>query len=209
MKKILFLFGCIAALNLASCVSSSNEEDESLSNADIAACFNAVRGDYSVKIVFNAKNSSNIYDNQDTLDINWSFTADSTLIIRSFPAKILAESISNTSVKNALLEQDPKRDLNCLIAFYQLSPYVQFLIGPKKLDYYILINDETHTLSMYCWANNYSFGAKNSSDDTMFLRLEIAAAYLDGNESLNLLSSYNSSELVQIPILIATTLAEG
>lgn len=205
--KTLFLgLGCMTALSLVSCLKSETSE-EGLSQAQISQCFAAVKGNYSGKMIYSAKNPQNIYDNQDTIDIEWTVNNDTMLIVKSFPANIVAENIRNNDVKASLMEDNPKQDVKCMMAFTGNDPYVQFVLGPQRVDYPCFYKGFTHTLNVFFWADYHSYGEKDASNGEMVVRLTLAAAYIDGDENTNLLSSY-TSEAAAIPVIITNTLKD-
>ena len=55
-------------------------KDETLSSQEISQCLQAVKGNYTGKILFENHNPNDYSDIVDTLDISWRITAD-TLIV--------------------------------------------------------------------------------------------------------------------------------
>lgn len=197
--------GCMAALCLTSCI-NDDDSDSGLSNADISRCYKAVLGDYSGKLVYNATNPQDVYDTMDTLSVQWTVNADTTLLIRDFPIKALVEQVRDTELKAALQEQNPVQNISCYMAFTMLQDsYIQFALGPLKIDFPVYYKEANHTVSVYFWANGSSFGEKDTVSGDMIVRLVVAAAYLDDNSSNNLLTSYGS-DTATIPVYFTTTL---
>ena len=205
IKMIILGLGCMAALCLTSCI-NNDDSDSGLSNADISRCYKAVLGDYSGKMLYSATNPQDVYDTMDTLNVQWTVNADTILIVKEFPAIVLADQLHDTELKEALKEQNPVQNISCFMAFVSLQDsYIQFIVGPQKVDFPVSYKGSTHTLSVYFWANNSSFGEKDSTSGDMIMRLIIGAACLDGDTSINLLTSY-SSDNVMIPIYFTTML---
>ena len=119
--KRLFAFlalGCVIAMSLTSCLKSDdNNQDSGLTKAQITQCYNAVRGDFSGEMIFPVLNDDrNGYDT-DTVDIDWTVTADTMLIVRELPAMAVAGTISDNTLRQALEEQNPVSDVKCYIGF--------------------------------------------------------------------------------------------
>ena len=201
---IILGLGCLAALSLTSCINDDDNDNNGLTKAQISQCLTAVVGDYSGKMIYAAKNAANLSDTQDTLDINWTISTDTMVIVKAFPAKAIAESIWNSDLKAALQEQNPVQDIKCQMAFVINDPYIEFILGPQKADFHVFYKEQTHTLSVYFWAN-YSYGDKDPSSGLTVLRLTMGAAYLDNDEKSNLINSYGT-EAVTIPFILTTSL---
>ena len=202
--KLIFLgLGCMAALSLTSCIDDNND-DNGLTKAQISQCLTAVVGNYSGKIIYAANNPADIADKQDTLDINWAITSDTIVTIKDFPAKVIAESIVNKDLKTALQEQNPKQDIKCLMAFILNDPYIEFVLGPQKVDFPVFYKDQSHTVSAYFWTD-YSYGDKDPSTGLTVLRLTMGAVFLDTDDKTNLVSS-SGTEAVTIPFFFTTAL---
>jgi len=201
---IILGLGCMAALSFTSCLNDDDNDNSGLTKAEISQCLAAVVGNYSGKMIYAAKNADNLADTQDTLDINWTVNTDTMLIVKALPAKVVAESIWDSELKAALQEQNPVQDLKCQMAFVLNDPYIEFILGPQKVDYPVFYKEQSHTLSIYFWAN-YSYGDKDPSSNLMVLRLAMGAAYLDNDEKTNHINSYGT-EAVTIPFLFTTAL---
>ena len=203
LKLIFLVLGCVAALSLTSCLSSDDDDDnKGLTPTQISQCFAAMRGTYSGILVY--PSHSALYGT-DTVDVNWSVGADTMLVLKPFPSKIVAEQINDPDLKNALMEQEYTSELSCYLGFYAIDSNVQFLVGPKSIDIPVLYKDERHTLSVYFWGNNYSYGFKNISTGAMGAQIVLAAAYLDNNQSVNYINS-SSSTLASLAMAFMTTL---
>ncbi|MBP5715028.1 MAG: DUF4840 domain-containing protein [Prevotella sp.] len=197
--KLIFLgLGCMAALSLTSCLKDDDNNNNGLSQAQIAQCVNAVRGSYTGKLVY-YKTSTDF----DTVDVSWSIGADTMLVINAFPAKAFAEIVSDNDLKNALMESNTHGELKCYLGFYQYDTQVQFLLAPLQVDFPVFYKDATHTLSLYFWTDSYSSGYKDTSSGAMEAMLVMAAAYLDNNENKNYLNGM-SQTLASIPLKITT-----
>ena len=126
--KLVTLACCVAAMGLTSCMNDNDDSGRELSKEELAYCLNTVKGTYQGDLIYIAKNVKDISDNTDTLKISWNITNDSTMTIKNFPTRLLAENISDDKLKAALAEA-PNQDIDCIIGFINASP-VQYLINP-------------------------------------------------------------------------------
>jgi hypothetical protein len=201
LKLIFLVLGCVAALSLTSCLSSDDDNDnKGLTPTQISQCHAAVRGTYSGMLVYPSRSA--LYGT-DTVDVSWSVGADTMLVLKPFPAKIVAEQIYDNEMRNALMEEDLTSELKCYLGFYNIESEVQFLVAPLKVDYPVFYKNATHTLSVYFWSNNYSYGFKNPITGAMGAQIVMAAAYLDNNQGTNYFSG-SSSDLASIPVVFST-----
>ena len=205
--KLIFLgLGCMAALCLTSCLEDNDNDNTGLSKDDISRCYKAILGNYSGKLLFSATNPKDVYDVMDTLEVQWTVNADTVLLIKDFPATALVEQVRNTELREALQEQNPVKDISCYMVFTAFKDsYIQFALGPQKIDFPVFYKEATHTLSIYFWANGSSFGEKDTATGDMILRLIVGAAYLDNDSSYNYITDY-STDTATIPIYFTTTL---
>lgn len=199
LKLIFLALGCMAALSLTSCL-KNDDDNQGLSPTQISQCFNAVRGEYTGKLIY--PSNSTKYGNADTVDVSWSIGADTMLVLRSFPAKAIGEQVYDVDLKNALLESDFTSELKSYIGFYKYDAEVLFLIGPQKMDFPVFYKGMTRTLSVYFWANDYSFGYKDLKTGDMEARIILASAYIDNDESKNYVN--NSSGMANISMIFST-----
>ena len=199
LKLIFMALGCMAALSLTSCLKDDDNNNNGLSDAQIAQCVNAVRGSYTGKMIYQTLNAI------DTVDVSWSIGADTMLVLRYFPAKAFADQVYDNDLRNALMEPNLQSEVRCYLGFYKCDTDVQFLVAPLKVDFPVFYKNATHTLSLYFWSDlTYgSYGYKDTSTGAMEARLVMAAAYLDKDETKNYLNGM-SSALTSVPVKIST-----
>ena len=200
LKLIFLALGCMAALSLTSCLKDS-DDNQGLTPAQISQCFNAVRGEYTGKMVYPSSDTK--YGYTDTIDVSWSVGADTMLVIRPFPSTIVAQQISDVDMKEALTKEAILSDLKCYIGFFKLEEEADFLLAPQKVEFPIFYKGGTHTLSVYFWSNSYSWGFKNLSTGGMGGQLVLGYAFLDDDETRNYIAS--TSSYASIPIIFSTT----
>ena len=198
MKKILIAFCCLAAIMLTSCLGDDND-GQGLSRQEISQCFQAIKGNYTGKIVFENHNPNNYNDIADTLDIAWSITADTLIVINEFPQTVILDRITEEPMKEALQAAAPAT-LNSVFGFYQTDP-IGFLLYPYSVVYDIELNGVPHKAMLAFYINNYSFAIFDTSTRVMQMRFQVAGLYLDENVSHNYLTntSYNNTS---IPVVI-------
>ena len=200
LKYLMIALGCMAAMSLTSCLESDDNENTGLTQTQINQCFTAVRGEYTGKMIYPSRSA--LYGT-DTIDVNWSVGADTMLVLRPFPIRIIAEQVTDTDLRQALTGLDDTSELKCYLGFYKIETEVQFLVAPIKIDFPVFFKEATHTLSVYFWSNNYSYGFKNVLSGAMGAQIVMAAAYLDNNENTNYINS-SSGALATIPVVFST-----
>ncbi|MBP5799574.1 MAG: DUF4840 domain-containing protein [Prevotella sp.] len=207
LKMIFLGLGCIAALCLTSCIKDDDSDSSSgLSKAEITRCYNAVLGDYYGKLVYPATNPENYHDGLDTLDVQWTVNADTTLFVKGFPASAVVEQLRDTELKKALQEQSTLQNTKCQMVFTSLqNSYVQFALGAEKIAFPISYKDADHTLNVYFWADGSSFGEKDITSGDMIVRLVMGGAYLDDDTKTNLFTG-NNYDAISVPIFLTTAL---
>ncbi len=162
VKLTWLLAACLTlgATSLTSCLGSNEDNQVKITKEEVQLAFAKVKGKHTGKLIYpqrEVKSATDrtdtldiswslttelIYpqrevksatDRTDTLDISWSLTTDSTMVIHNFPAKALAENVTNTDLRKLLLTA-PDQDLKCNIGFYSVSP-IAFVIQPTRLTY--------------------------------------------------------------------------
>lgn len=139
MKKNVKLTWLLAACltlgvtSLTSCLGSNEDNQVKITKEEVQLAFARVKGKHTGKLIYPQREVKSATDRTDTLDISWSLTTDSTMVIHNFPAKALAENVTNTDLRKLLLTA-PDQDLKCNIGFYSVSP-VAFVIQPTRLTY--------------------------------------------------------------------------
>lgn len=189
LKFAILALGCIAALSLTSCLGDDNDNNQGLTPAEVGQCLTATKGSYQGKIYYQATNPENINDAIDTLDVRWTVTADTTLIVQEFPAAVAAANIkgNNDELKEALLEADPQ-PLNAYLGFYENDP-ISFLLYPLSVKYTVFYGERTHSATVVFWVNNYSYGIYNQTSRLFEMQFVLAALYIDDDTDHNYLAS--------------------
>jgi len=194
MKTIKFLSVtcCVAAMCLTSCIGDDNDDNRSLTPAEVSQCLTAVKGTHLGQVIYPATNIKDVKDTADTLDISWTISTDSTMTIHDFPSKLLASRIDSINGKElrAALSMAPDQDIECRIGFIDIAP-VQWLINPKTPTYQLNTGDGEHKVQVAFYANNtYSFGMYNASKSEFLMQIIEGAIYLDGK-----LTSYLTADV--------------
>ena len=190
MKTIrIFTFASLlAAVSLTSCLKDNDGSNSGLSKAEKEYCANIVKGNYTGNLIYAAQNIQNINDVTDTLDISWSITSDSTLTIHNFPSRLLAENISDKTLKEAIASA-PDQDINCAIGFITTNP-IQWLINPSAPCYKLQFNGAEHKFYVAFYANSTnSFGRYTSSTNNIEMQIIEGAIFMDNNETAYLKSA--------------------
>ena len=199
LNNYLFALGCMAAVAFTSCLGDDNNENTGLSRQQMNECFNIIRGDYSGKLLFESVNPNNPNDYADTLDITWSVTSDTMIVINQFPQAAFLGEVQDSTLKAALAKVAPV-SLKANFGFYQINP-VAFMLYPIILDYDIEIDNVAHKASLTFLFNNYSFGNYDSTSRVFQMQLIIAALYLDENTNRKYLLR-SGSTITSRPVVI-------
>ena len=172
----------LAAVSLTSCLKDNDSSNSGLSPAEKSYCANLVKGNYTGSLIYAAKNIQNVNDVTDTLAISWSITSDSTLTIYKFPSHLLAENISDKTLKSAIAES-PDQDINCLIGFITTNP-IQWLINPTSPCYKLQFDGAEHNFYVAFYVNSTnSFGRYTSSTNKIEMQIVEGAIFMDKNET--------------------------
>ena len=189
-QLVSIMFGCLTALCVTSCLGddTSDNNSQTLTKAQIAQCFNTVVGNYTGKLLYEAKSSDGYTKKVDTLNVSWYIPTDSTLMIVDFPAKAVAEYVSYQPLKTALAEA-PNKMVNCMTWYLETSP-VEFLVNPYTIEYDLEFDGKQHKVHVVFYANNtYSFGVYDSEEKMMMLKIIPAMLYVDEKPTSYLTSS--------------------
>ena len=158
MKKTLNLaaiaFCGVAMLSLSSCLSGGNGGEEpkfkQINSVERTTMMNAIVGNYSGKLKF----IKSLGDNKvDSVDIAWSVTADTMLVIEKFPVRTLSGSVqAGEEMKRKLTAAEPaKVEMKLKLPGYMLENYYNqgyYLAGPipgKDID--VKVGEQTGKLT--------------------------------------------------------------
>lgn len=180
--RIFTIASMLAAVSLTSCLKDNDDSNTGLSKAEKEYCANIVKGSYTGNLIYAAKNIQNVNDVTDTLSVSWSITSDSTLTIHNFPSHLLAENISDKTLKEAIANS-PDPDIDCLIGFITTNP-IQWLINPVSPCYKLQFNGAEHNFYVAFYANSTSsFGRYTSSTKKIEMQIVEGAIFMDKNET--------------------------
>lgn len=171
---------CLAALCLTSC--NNDDSPRGLPPEEVKTAFLTVKGSYDGDLIYEKKVEGTAKPGKPTLDtlkISWQIDTDSTMLIKSFPSKLLATYITDKNLSATLAEQ-PNSDIKCYIGFYSMSP-VAFIINPVALAFNVNYGGKDHKVQVAFNVNSaYSFGAYNSTKKLLQMQIVEAAIYIDG-----------------------------
>lgn len=184
MKKftLIAILGCImAAVSFTSCNSDSDSSYQSLTPAEVQQCFLATQGYHNGKMF--PTYYSNPTQKNDTVQVSWAITTDSTMTIYNFPSKAVSEAISgNNELKNAIANH-PSQTITCAIGYVYATP-IQFLIGPKNVTYNVEYGGSSHKVELLFFWNSFSFGQYVASAKyPMQMQIFAAQMKVDGIET--------------------------
>ncbi len=184
MKNLKFTSVMLAAM-AAVCVTfaSCNDDDDSsrsLTPQEKQTAFNAVKGEYTGKLVYTVTDSKTGKSQNDTIATSWSIQSDSVMTIRQFPVAALAGNITDSVARKALSAEAPQ-DLTCAIGFMRVEPST-FLINPVAPEFNVTYGGKAHKVQIPFYVNSYySFGMV--SNKQLKLQIIMATVYEDGNKT--------------------------
>ena len=192
-KIIMAALCCFSVFSLVSC--NLNDDDNGntgLSPIQIKTAYTAVKDIHSGKLVYTPLASTGSSSKNDTINISWDISTDSTMTIHNFPVSALADNItsSNYSDLKTALENVNTTDLSCFIGFYQLNP-ISFLINPISPSFNLSYGGATHKIQIAFYLNTtYSAGIYDYQNNGI-LEMQIieAGIYIDGSQSSALSTS--------------------
>lgn len=195
LKFISMMMGCLAAL----CVTftSCDDDDDSvraLTPTERQEAFEAVKGNYTGSLIYSTTDAKTNRLKNDTVDISWSITTDSTMTINQFPSALLAMHVTDSLMKEAIAAA-PAQDLTCAIGFIKVSPST-FLINPGTPAFDLTYDGKTHKVQLPFIINNYYSFGQLYSNKQLRMQIVLAAVYEDGK----LKSSFNGG----VPFVFTT-----
>ena len=180
MKLAFAALCCMTTLSFTAC--SDDDSSHALTQEEKAQCLMAVKGNYTGHLIYAAKNDKNVKDVTDTVDVKWSIVSDSIMTIEKFPTKLLAENVTDTTLKAALKTAEDQT-ITCSIDFVKTSP-VHFLVNPKTPAYILNYGGKDHKVQVAFFVNNYSsFGSYDLTKKVMSMQIIEGAIFLDGNQT--------------------------
>lgn len=179
---------CLAAGMLTSCL--NDDDDNEFSYEQQLEAFQTVAGNYTGRVLFYDRkvnsNSTSADQAVDTLDVSWTMRTDSTARINSFPLKAIAHQISDTTVAKALENATPQYvSIDLATRYYSLNP-VAFIMAPGSVSTSVNYDGGTHPIDLGFFygssATNglLSYGAYNSSNRTLMMRMQLGRVTIDG-----------------------------
>ena len=176
LKIISVTLCCMAAMFFASC--NTDENKYSLTKEEVATCLNAVKGNYTGKLIYPNQNPNNSNDKTDSLNIQWSANLDTTITVKQFPVSLLSNYVEDNTLKDALANA-PSQDLKCGIYFTNVSPVV-FLVNPTSISVSLNYGGKTHQVKARFYVNTlFSYGAYTSAKKEMQYQVLLHSIIVD------------------------------
>ncbi len=185
MKKknlLLLAVAFIATLSLSSCLSDNNDGGRKLPTpAERKAASKMIQGVYQGKLfTYNYNSANSVISKKDSVRTSWEIKDDTTLVIKSFPSKMLANKITESELKQAV-EALHDQEVKCAISVYEVNP-ILFYIAPYRLNLgKLTYGGKTHDVAIAFWFNPiYTYGGYDSAKKVTGFRLIEAAVLVDG-----------------------------
>ena len=84
----------LGVTSLTSCLGSNEDNQVKITKEEVQLAFAKVKGKHTGKLIYPQREIKSASDRADTLDISWTLTTDSTMVIHNFPVKALAENVA-------------------------------------------------------------------------------------------------------------------
>ncbi|GAA6528231.1 MAG: DUF4840 domain-containing protein [Prevotella sp.] len=154
MKKIhiiIFTFTVLAGFSLISCNKDDDNGRKELTKAEIGEALMNTTGEYTGPMTFGInelyKPNSTRIKIDTVFNMKWSVKKDTTLIIDHIPMKALADFITDTDLKEALMSAQPQA-LTCHIDFFDNDPIQFYLTNIKPQTYYVTYGGKQHEVTI-------------------------------------------------------------
>lgn len=180
------MLGCLAAMcvTFTSCNDDDDNSSKSLTPTEKQTAYNAIKGDYTGKLIYGAVNAKNSKDITDTIAATWHIATDSTVVIDKFPTKLLADNITDDNIKAALTAADAQ-NITCYTNYFRVSP-AAFWANPVTPSYNLTYGGAAHKVQIAFFINStYSFGQLDAKGNFEMQIIE-GGIYVDGKLTTNL-----------------------
>lgn len=186
MKKnnlLLLVISLLMAFSFASCLSDDDDNRPNRpTEAELKAAGKALQGIYQGKLFTYSYNStSNTIQKKDSVDTSWEITDDSTLVVKKFPSKFLANNVTDADLKQAI-EALPDQEMRCAISVFSVKP-ILFYVAPYRLDLgKLTYGGNTHEVSVgFIFNPEYTYGGYDDVRRIIGFRIVEAALMVDGS----------------------------
>ena len=159
-KMAAFALCGMAMMSLTACLNGGDEGQEirykQISNTERAVIMNAVKGNYTGKFYFIKSHIENKYD---SINVAWTITADTMLVINRFPVKAVSGLVqAGTELQNKISKADPAEvKMKVQLPSYLLEDYYTkgyYLANPIAGEPIETGNFQTQRLSQLLEQNN-------------------------------------------------------
>lgn len=187
MKKnnlLLLVVTLMMTFSLASCLNDNFDEQAKRNRptqAELKVASKTIQGIYQGKLFTYTYNSvNNTIQKKDSVVTGWEITDDTTLVVKKFPSKLLANNVINSDLKQAI-EALPDQEIKCAISIFNVKP-ILFYIAPYRLDLgKLTYGGKTHDVSIsFIFNPNNTYGGYNDAKKITGFRLIEAVVLIDG-----------------------------
>lgn len=154
-KKIrifIFIFTTLAGFSLISCNKDDDNGRKVLTQAEIGEALQNTTGEYTGPMTFEINEPYKLNSTRSKTDtvfnMKWSVKNDTTLTIDYIPMKPLADFLTDTELKEALMNAQPQA-LTCHIDFFDNDPIQFYLTNIKPQTYQVAYGGKQHEVTIY------------------------------------------------------------
>ncbi len=178
-KLFILILALVTTLSFTSCL-SDDYEDKQISQAELKAAFLTIQGNYQGWLFSHTSDGkSGKIEKKDSLRTTWEIRSDSTVLVRNFPSKMLANNITNLELKKAV-EALPARDIKCAFNIYSVNP-ILFDVAPFQVELgKLTYGGETHKVAIgFAFRRNLTFGGFYAPKKQVGIRLIEGGVIID------------------------------
>lgn len=185
-KLFTFLVACAASIVMVSC-NSIDDNTNVITPEQKALALQTIKGSYTGNLIYEDVTHGTTTDPNDSVSVTCQITTDSTLVIRSVPATIISDRITDKDIA-AAIATEPAQDLQTIYGLYGVNP-IMFLVNPSALTYNVSYAGGAHKVQVAFYVNSaYSFGQFSSTSNMMKIQIVVGAIYIDGKHQDGLIS---------------------
>lgn len=193
MKKNHLLLLVVALMMTFSFTSCLNDDFDGKAKqnrptqAELKAASKTIQGTYQGKLfTYTFNSTNNTIQKKDSVITSWEITDDTTLVVKKFPSKLLANNVTNADLKQAI-EALPDQEVKCAVSIFNVNP-ILFYIAPYRLDLgKLTYGGKTHDVSIgFIFNPNNTYGGYDNAKKITGFRLIESVVLIDGTADKSL-----------------------
>ncbi len=202
-KLLILVVALMATLSFTACMNDDYEEQGKRklpTVAELKAASSSIQGLYQGKLYrYDQIGNSWQFEKKDSVNTTWEVKDDTTLVIKNFPAKMLATNVIDTDLKQAIAAL-PNQEIKCAVSVFSVKP-ILFYIAPYRLDLgKITYGGKTHNVAIaFLFKADYTYGGYDTERKVFATRLLEGGLMIDGVLDQSVSKGFISFFLVSDP----------